>query len=120
MSTRSIHTSNAYPVYGCIEAGQVLVVGVVYTELLRGTRSEDEFQTLIRDLAPVWFKETTKEVWERAAEILVELQKRGSVIPFADAVIAAHALKGEHALFSADAHFRRVPVFTFMRLRPHD
>jgi predicted nucleic acid-binding protein len=88
---------------------QALMVGVVYAEILRGARNQQEFQRLIEDFRAVDFAVSDRMVWERAGEVLFELKRIGSMIPFADAVIAAHALVGNHAVFSGDHHFQRVP-----------
>ena len=86
-----------------------VVVGVVYAELLRGARNEDQFRTLIEELKAVPYVEVTKQTWTRAGEVLSGLERIGQRIALPDAVIAASALENGFSVFSRDEHFRRVP-----------
>ncbi len=90
-------------------SGSGVMVGVVYAELLRGARDDEQVSFLEEVLDAVPFVEVTKRTWNRAGRILAELQRRGSVIPMADAVIAGVALEHGLSVFTRDGHFQRVP-----------
>lgn len=92
-----------------IGSDEALMVGVVFSELLRGSRSDEEFAWYSNHLGELHFAESTKEVWERAGRLLFDLKVAGQEIPYTDAVIAAHALHGDHEVYSNDKHFQRVP-----------
>ena len=89
-------------------ANEAAIVGMVFAEVLRGARSDQEFEELTEELLGTEFLETAFEDWERAARILLDLQRSGEVIPLQDALIAAHALNGNHSVYSTDNHFKRV------------
>lgn len=92
-----------------IQNHDVIMVGVVYAELLRGARDERELRTLEETLGDLPFLDTNKETWRRTGSLLLDLRRRGLIIPLADAVIATQALEGDHQLYTLDDHFRRVP-----------
>ena len=89
---------------------QAASVGIVYAELLRGTRSDEERNSLIDHLDTfTLFIDSSKPTLLLAGRLLADLDRQGTPLAFADAVIAAHALEGDHSLFTLDEHFRRVP-----------
>ena len=90
-------------------AGDVVMVGIVYAELLRGARDEKQFRDLQDELGGLPFVETDKDSWERAGRLLAELRRQGLSVPLPDAVIAALALQHGLEVFSRDEHFQRVP-----------
>ncbi|MBI2861187.1 MAG: PIN domain-containing protein [Chloroflexi bacterium] len=92
-----------------ISDGEVVMVGVVYTELLQGARSEEEFITVEEKLDALPFLEAGKETWRQAGRLLQYLRRQGQIIPLADALIAVLALEGNHQVFTMDNHFQRVP-----------
>ena len=100
-----------------LESDDVVMVGVVYAELLRGARDQDQFRILQEELDALPFVEVSKETWRRTGDILGELQRRGSLIPVSDAVIAALALQHRLRVFSRDGHFRRVPQLELHTIR---
>lgn len=92
-----------------IASDDAAIVGTIIMELLRGARTSDDLHRLERQLDALPFLDTTKVTWMRAGELLARLDGGGRAIPLPDAVIAAHALQGEHSLYTLDDHFRRVP-----------
>jgi tRNA(fMet)-specific endonuclease VapC len=92
-----------------LEIEEVVMVGVVYAELLRGSRNQDQFHILEEQLGALPFLEMTKETWNSTGRILSELQRQGETIALPDAAIAAIALEHGLRVFSRDGHFQRVP-----------
>ena len=92
-----------------VETGEAAIVGMVMTELLRGARNQAAFEELNDQLQAASYVGDEKESWALAAQLLVDLKLRGETIPLPDAVIAAQALLGEHAVFTHDEHFQRIP-----------
>jgi len=90
------------------ELDQAAVVGTVLIEVLRGARTQADFERLSGDMRGAVFIEDTEESWLLASQILLSLKLRGESIPVADAVIAAQALEGGHFVFSHDRHFQRI------------
>ena len=92
-----------------LEAEDVAMVGVVYAELLRGARNQDQLRILEEQLGALPFVEMSKETWNSTGRILNDLQREGLPISLPDAAIAALALEHGLRVFSHDEHFRRVP-----------
>ena len=91
-----------------LEAQRVFMVGIVFSELLRGARTQDQLASLAHNLGSLPFLEMTKNTWEVAGRILSELQRQGAGIALPDAAIAAIALEYDVPVYSRDAHFQRV------------
>lgn len=89
--------------------GDGVMVGPVYTELLRGARDEDQFRLLEDRLQGMPFLEASRDTWRRAGRLLFDLRRQGLTIPLADALIAALALEHQCHVYSMDEHFRMVP-----------
>ena len=92
-----------------LTARNVVMVGVVYAELLRGARNQSQFRILEEELDALPFVEMSKETWKRAGRLLGDLQRQGLAIPLPDALIAALALEHRLRVFTRDNHLRRVP-----------
>ena len=83
-------------------------VGIVLVEVLRGARDRSHFDELYDQMRGALLIEDDEGSWLRAAELLLDLKLRGEVIPLPDAMIAAQALLGGHAVYTADPHFARI------------
>ena len=92
-----------------LAAGDVVMVGIVYMELLRGARDQRQLDTLEEQLEALPFLDVEKGTWKRAGLLLAELQRQGLTIPLPDALIAAQALDHGLQVFTRDEHFLRVP-----------
>ena len=91
-----------------VEKDEAAIVGIVLAEMLRGARNQQEFEDMTVELLAADYLKDDIDTWIRASEILIELQRQGQVIPIQDALIAAHALRGPHSVYTTDQHFRRV------------
>jgi predicted nucleic acid-binding protein len=87
----------------------VLLPGVVLSELLRGTRSDEDYRSLRETLQGPIFLEPTRETWEETGRLLSAFDSQGARIPFQDALISALALENDYAVFTTDEHIRGVP-----------
>jgi predicted nucleic acid-binding protein len=92
-----------------VMTGEAATVGIILAEVLRGAQSEQEFEEMTEELLAMEFLEIDQDIWLQAAHILFYLKRQGQIIPLPDAVIAAQALSGDHAVYSHDEHFRRIP-----------
>ena len=103
-------SSSQIEVERLIRERQAATVGIIYAEVLRGARDDDEIASLLRYLDnSSSFIDSRKSTLTLAGRLLSDLDRKGTSIPLPDAVIAAHALEGKHAIFTRDEHFRRVP-----------
>jgi hypothetical protein len=92
-----------------IGAGRVVLVGVVLAELLQGSRSHAEAETILSGLAGLRFLDTSFRSWKRTGELGSSLQRQGITIPLSDLIIAALALEHNCPVFTLDTHFRQIP-----------
>jgi predicted nucleic acid-binding protein len=96
-------------VHRLMSAREAAGIGMIYVEVLRGARSEEDYTRLRARLGLLRHIEGSESIWQRAGRILFDLRLQGTPIPFPDAIIAAHALEGGHSVFTRDTHFDRVP-----------
>lgn len=78
---------------------------IIVLELLKGATSDKDYSNLKESLSALYGLETTKEVWERAFGLSLELKKKGVAIPATDLLISAVALHYGCALLHNDKHF---------------
>jgi hypothetical protein len=92
-----------------VEAGEAAITGVIIAEVLRGARSDTEYDDMAEELLAMHFIDSGQAAWQGAARILYDLKRAGQIIPLADAIISAEALLSDSAIYGHDQHFRRVP-----------
>ncbi len=92
-----------------LEQDAALAPGIVITELLRGARSQGEFDFLLRTMRQLPRAAVTEDAWVRCGEISYELRRQGVTIGLTDALIAAIAIDGGHEVYTLDTDFGRVP-----------
>lgn len=88
---------------------EVVMVGPVLAELLQGARSESEFEFFRLHLTALSFLETDQDTWTRAGELNYRLREHGSMLAFADLIIASLAMQHGIAVYTVDGDFGRVP-----------
>ena len=101
-----------------VRSGEAAITGLIMAEVLRGARSDRDFDEMTDELLGAEYLEDDYDTWISAARILYELKTRGEVIPLPDAVIAAHALQGNHSVYTTDGHFQRVNGLQLYEVKP--
>jgi len=96
---------------------RVYLSPVVAAELLRGARSQQEFQELKQDLLALPEAPNGSAVWIRAGELGQILKKNGLTVPLPDLAIAASAELGGLELWHADRHFEAIAEVANLKLR---
>ena len=91
-----------------IDNNQLMLTGVVRAELLQGSRTQREYDSLLSVLSAFPYEEMTEATWTLAGRVGFQLSRSGNLIPLTDLAIAALALERGHAVFSNDSHFDRV------------
>jgi predicted nucleic acid-binding protein len=88
-------------------AGQrdLVVCGMVRLEVLRGIRSPRLRAALGAFMDVMLNVPSDGRLWQEAADLAWALDRRGLVIPGADALIAASALRLNAAVLTSDGHF---------------
>jgi predicted nucleic acid-binding protein len=92
-----------------IETDKAALVGIVATEVLRGTRTPERREQVRDVLFSADYVEMTLACWERAGTIAGELDAGGLPLPLPDSIIAAIALENDYEVLTRDKHFERIP-----------
>jgi predicted nucleic acid-binding protein len=96
-------------------SGQLFVCGVIRAEVLRGIRTfemRSEFLELFDLMVEV---PTDTRIWRMVADLAWKLDRRGSVLPLTDIVIACCALVVGAPVITTDPHFSQIPDLTVRR-----
>lgn len=88
-----------------IMGGAILLPGIVKVELLRGTRSEEEYERLDELLKGLTYLPVEEGFWDRLSRFSCELVKVGATVPLTDAYIALLAIENNVSLLHCDRHF---------------
>lgn len=83
--------------------------GMVRLEVLRGITLQKSHQNTSAFFDVMINVPSNNRLWEEAAELAWKLDRRGTVIPGTDVVIAASALRLGAAILTSDRHFQHVP-----------
>lgn len=87
----------------------IYTCGMVRLEVLRGIkglRQRDDMAAFFNVLCNV---QTDNRLWDQAAELGWELDRRGRTIPAQDILVAACALRAGVPVLTADKHFESIP-----------
>lgn len=87
------------------EQEEIAICGVIKTEVLRGSRSVEEFNRLEKALNCFEYLDFNEKDWICLAEDLVRMKNSGISVPMQDAMIAYLAIKNNCKLWSNDKHF---------------
>ena len=90
-------------------SGEIAVAGLVIAEVLQGTRSPDEFDSLRAYLNALRFLDEDKNTWFMAGQLASRLRLQGRTIPLSDIIIAVVAMQDDEPVFTTDAHFDVIP-----------
>jgi len=83
----------------------LVICGMVRLEVLRGIRTLRLRTTLGAFMDVMLNVPCDGRLWQEATELAWSLDRRGVVIPGADAIIAASALRLNAAVLTSDGHF---------------
>lgn len=92
---------------GLLAAHEVVMFGVVASELMTGARPEDR-AALWRLLSELPWIELDRDGWRRAGETSGDLRRRGATTPLTDIAIAVAAVSADAELWTEDVHFARI------------
>lgn len=91
-----------------IDAGVVVVAGVILTELLQGCRVSKERELLNSKLGAFPYIEVTRKIWEKAGILGSQLLTEGKVLPLSDLVISSLSIEYNLSVFTLDPHFKYI------------
>lgn len=83
----------------------ICCIGIILAELLQGSKSEKELNTIKEFLYVFDFLPETLELWEEAGELSYNLQRKGKTVGLSDCYIAIVAKANILKLLTLDRHF---------------
>jgi len=89
-------------------SGELFICGVIRVEVLRGIRSIEtrhELSELFDLMAQV---PTDARIWAKVTDLAWKLDRRGTVLPLSDLVIACCAFAVDTAVITTDPHFSQI------------
>lgn len=86
-------------------SNDLAICGVIKSEILSGSNSEEETEKLSNTLKVFSFIEFSNEDWKKLGLFIGNLRKHGLKVPFPDAMISYLALKTDCEIWSNDKHF---------------
>jgi predicted nucleic acid-binding protein len=97
-------------VRGLLEAGVVVVCGVVLIEILRGAKNKKDFEQLYESLSSLPQLPIDEEVIKRASRWGFEMDRKGKVVSTTNLIIASAAYK-KARLLHIDSDFKLITEF---------
>ena len=99
------------------EQEEIATCGVIFTEILRGSKNPKESEKLKTALECFEYLVFEKQDWLEVSSLFAKLKKSGLTIPFQDGIIAYLAIKNDCYLWTLDNHFKLIktviPVLKF-------
>ena len=86
----------------------VVISGVVVSELLHGALSEKEMKSLEEDLNVFESLNIGKGDWTEFGRFLYKVRKSGLTVPYPDALIAFVAISNDVPVWTKDKHFKLI------------
>lgn len=106
---KSAHSQEQPSVTQLLDEEKAMLVGVVLSELIQGTRSHQEREHLQDTLIALPYLEMTPHTWLLTGEIGGELRRKGPAVGIPDLIVAALAQEYDCQVYSLDSDFRRIP-----------
>jgi len=89
-------------------ADKLVTTPIVIMEILRGAKSQRDYDKLSKDLSALRCFDLSAKVWERANKLGYTLRHKGLNAPLTDTLIAAVAQEYNVRLLHDDRHFEMI------------
>lgn len=90
------------------QSNDILLCGVVISELMHGAVSDKQLLSLQNDLSLYECLNINSSDWYLLGQFLYRLRKKGLTVPYPDVIIACIAINNEVPLWTNDAHFNSI------------
>lgn len=90
--------------------------GMIYLEVLRGSRNKEEFAELQEEFQAMFWFQTENSHWGLASQMGFQLSKKGFNPPATDLLISAVAIEEGCQLLHKDKHFMQIRQYFPLRL----
>jgi predicted nucleic acid-binding protein len=94
----------------------VLITGIIVSELLHGVRGSKEYDLLSKSIGAVPYIECIYNDWLKTGKILYELKRKGMSLPLTDVLIAVIAIRNSASILTLDRHFKKITLVTDLNL----
>lgn len=94
--------------WGEAHGRDLAICGMIRVEVLRGLKLLKSYHSISALMDVMVNMPSDNRLWTAATELAWSLDRKGIIIPGADAVIAASALRHGAAVMSSDAHFSKI------------
>ena len=92
------------------EENEIATCGVIKTELLRGSNSDNQFLKMEEALNDFTYLSFSDKDWISLSKQFITLKRNGLAVPFQDAMIAYLAIKYNCEVWTNDKHFKLMQV----------
>jgi len=105
-----------------ISESRILLPGIIRTEILRGTKSREEYDMLDDLLKGLTYLPVAEDFWGRLSQFSFDLLRKGLTIPLTDTYIALIAMENNARILHCDKHFdliaqeRRLKIESYKEL----
>lgn len=100
-----------------LESGSpIFILGIIYQEILQGTRHEDQFRKIRDNLRILPLIDVTQNDHEEAARLFNRCQSRGVQASSIDCLIAVATIHNECTLLTTDRDFEHIAKHTPLKL----
>ena len=112
---RGLDVSLKEHVSSLVLEGRAFTSEIIILEILRGAKSDKEYNMLYQDFLALPQLPVDVGVWETAWKTAYKLRKSGINAPMADVVISSIALHNKCTLLHADKHFNLIAKHTELK-----
>jgi len=109
------HSRIAETVTSLIKTGRASLCGVIYYELLQGTKDEEEALGLPNALSALKYFEMTPDTWIQAGHVGAKLRRKGITLPMSDILVGIVAMERGLQVLTLDKHFHSIAGLTFYK-----
>jgi predicted nucleic acid-binding protein len=95
---------------------RVLMPGIIQTELLRGTKTKNEFHRLSDLLKGIAYLPVAEEFWNHLSEFSFQLFRKGVTAPLTDTYIALLCIENKVPLLHHDKHYDLIAKKTSLNI----
>jgi predicted nucleic acid-binding protein len=113
---RGLDSSLEHRLSAWIREERVFTAEIIIVEILKGARSDKEFNLLREDFSALPLLTINQPVWELAGKTSYKLRKRGADVPLTDILIAATAIHYQCRLLHADKHFSLIADHSLLKI----
>ena len=91
-----------------LDEDRAAIAGPILIELIQGTRTEKEKESIKRYMRGIYWLSVTDDHWHKAAEMAFDLRRKGITSSAIDTLIATLPIEYQTMLLHKDSHFELI------------